>query len=450
MSGNIQVYQTIKDSEDRLAKKKPLKFVKNAPWMPCMIVDPSVRFQTIEGFGGAFTDASADIFYKLSPKVRAKVLKAYFDLSSGSGYTLCRTHINSCDFSLGNYAYDETPGDSKLKNFSIEHDRKQRIPMIKDAIKTAGYPIKLLASPWSPPSWMKTNGEMNHGGQLKPEYRQVWADYYVRFIQEYEKEGLPIWALTIQNEPAAVQRWDSCIYSGEEEKDFVRDYLGPTLNKTGLLKTIKLLIWDHNRDIMFDRAKAAYSDPKAAKYIWGTAFHWYVGDYFENVQLTHDTWPDKHLLFTEGCEEKMADFGKWEVGERYGRSMIEDLNHWTTGWIDWNLLLDKGGGPNHVGNFCLSPIMADTSTDSLIFQSSYYYIGHISRFVRPGAQRIMCGNPVDDLEATAFENPDGSIVIVVMNRTEKAVSMGLNFKNQTTILEHPARSISTYVIEAEK
>jgi glucosylceramidase len=386
----------------------------------------------------------------MSPKVRDEILKSYFDTNDGNGYTLCRTHINSCDFSLGNYAYDETPGDMKLEHFSIEHDRKQLIPMIKEAAKAAGQPIKLLASPWSPPSWMKTNGEMNHGGKLKPEYRQAWAEYYIRYIREYEKEGLPIWALTVQNEPMAVQTWDSCIYTAEEERDFVRDYLGPALKKAGLLKNLKLLIWDHNRDLLYERAKVVYDDRKAAQHVWGTAFHWYVGDYFENVQLTHDSWPEKKLLFSEGCVERTVDSGKWEVGERYAKSMIQDLNHWTTAWVDWNLLLDENGGPNHVGNFCLSPIMADTKKGSLIYQNSYFYIGQISRFIKPGAKRVMCANPVDDLETTVFENPDGSIVVVIMNRTENEISVGMNFNHQSAVLENPARSINTYVIKLDE
>ena len=237
----------------------------------------------------------------------------------------------------------------ELKHFSIEHDRHQLIPMIKEAASKAGQPLKILASPWSPPAWMKTNGQMNHGGKLKPEYRQAWANYLVRYVQEYEKEGLPIWGLTVQNEPLATQMWDSCIYTGEEERDFVRDFLGPALEKAGLLSRIKLLIWDHNRDLLYERAKVVYDDPAAAQYVWGAAFHWYVGDHFENVQLTHDAYPDKQLLFSEGSQEGGPHYDDWEVGERYGQSMIQDLNHWTTAWIDWNLLLDQRGGPNHGG-----------------------------------------------------------------------------------------------------
>jgi len=408
------------------------------------MVDSRHRFQTIEGFGGCFTEAAADTFYKLPAQVRAEILKAYFDLSTGNGYTLCRTHINSCDFSLGNYAYAETPGDVELKHFSIDHDRRQLIPMIKEAARVAGQPLNLIASPWSPPAWMKTNGQMNQGGKLKPEYRAAWANYYVRYVQEYQKEGLPIWGLSVQNEPAAVQTWDSCIYTAEEERDFVRDHLGPTLEQAGLSGSIKLLIWDHNRDLLYERARVVYDDPQAARYVWGAAFHWYVGDNFENVQLTHAAYPDKHLLFTEGCVEGGPHLGEWEVGERYGHSVLQDLSHWTAGWVDWNLLLDTRGGPNHKGNFCSAPLMADVDKGTLHYQNSYYYLGQVTRFVRPGAQRLLSAATLDQLETVAFLNPDGQIAVVVMNRTEKPVAFALKYNGQAALAESPAHSINTF------
>jgi glucosylceramidase len=371
MSSPIQVFRTAKSTHDRLTEKEPLTFQTQIPDSPSVLVDSQHVYQTIQGFGGSFTEAAAHTYYKMSPEVRAEILRAYFDPSSGNGYTFCRTHINSCDFSLGNYAYAEMPGDVELKHFSIEHDRRQLIPMIQEAVRIAGQPLKLLATPWSPPAWMKTNGQMNHGGKLKPEYRETWANYFVRYVQEYEREGLPIWGISVQNEPQAVQMWESCIYSGEEERDFVRDYLGPVLEKAGLLGRLKLLIWDHNRDLLYERARVVYDDPQAARYVWGAAFHWYVGDHFENVQVTHDAYPDKQLLFTEGCMEGGPHVDGWEVGERYGHSMLQDLNHWTIGWLDWNLLLDQRGGPNHKGNYCSAPLMADVTKGTLYFHNSY-------------------------------------------------------------------------------
>ncbi len=444
MPASVQVFRTAKDTGDQLTEKEPLTFREETADLPSVLVDSRPRFQTIEGFGGSFTEAAADTFYKCSPETRAEILRAYFDPNSGNGYTLCRTHINSCDFSLGNYAYTEVPGDVDLEHLSIEHDRRQMIPLIKEAAAVAGQPINLLATPWSPPAWMKTNGEMNHGGKVKPEYRQAWARYYSRFVKEYQKEGLKIWGLSVQNEPLAVQIWDSCIYTGEEERDFVRDHLGPELEKAGLLKQIKLLIWDHNRDLLYERAKVVYDDPQAAQYVWGAAFHWYVGDNFENVRWTHEAFPHKQLLFTEGCMEGGPHLNNWEVGERYGKSMVEDLKNWTVGWIDWNILLDQHGGPNHKDNYCSAPVMADIGKGKVHFQNSYYYIGQVTRFVRPGAQRIVSASTLDALETVAFLNTDGHIAVVVLNRSDKSVDFSLKYNGLSARAESPAHSMSTF------
>jgi len=442
----VRHFLTARDTDDRLKPQQTLALQEKGVNQPLIItVDPSRRFQVMEGFGGAFTEAAAVTLQKLRPAHRARVLQAYFDRTEGHGYTLCRTHINSCDFALGNYAYAEVPGDVEFKHFSIDRDRRALLPLIHDARKIAGEGLKIFATPWSPPAWMKTNGQMNCGGQLKPEYRDAWARYYVRFIHEYAKEGVPIWGLSIQNEPAATQPWDSCVYTAEEERDFVRDHLGPTLHAAGL-GHVKIIIWDHNRDIMVERVRVAYDDPAAARYIWGAGFHWYVNDKFENVQLVHDAWPDKQLIFTEGCQEGGPHIGEWALGERYGRSMINDLNRWTVGWVDWNLVLDETGGPNHVGNFCSAPIIADTKKDELLFQSSYYYIGHFSRFIRPGAQRILCATNRDDVEATAFANPDGTLAVVVMNRTDVGQPLGLSLPGRAASSTIPAHSIATYVV----
>jgi len=440
-------YLTARDNDNRLKLQGTLPLQEKLGGGPATVfVDPARQFQVIEGFGGAFTEASAVTLQKLSPANRERVLRAYFDPKEGHAYSLCRTHINSCDFSLGNYAYDEVPGDTELKHFSIARDRRALLPMIKDAQKIAGGNIKLFASPWSPPAWMKTNGQMNGGGKLKPESRDAWARYYVRFIQEYAKEGVPIWGLTVQNEPAAVQPWDSCVYTAEEESDFVRDHLGPTLHGAGL-SHVKVMIWDHNRDLIVERVCPAYEDPAAARYIWGAGFHWYGRDKFENIQLVHDAWPDKQLLFTEGCQEGGPHIGDWGLGERYARSMINDLNRWAVGWVDWNMVLDETGGPNLVGNFCSAPIIADTKKDELLLQSSYYYIGHFSRFIRPGAQRVLCSTNRDDVEAAAFDNPDGTLAVIVLNRTDVGHKFTLNLNGRSADSTIPSHSISTYVID---
>jgi glucosylceramidase len=350
--------------------------------------------------------------------------------------------MNSCDFALGNYAHVATPGDLALDGFSIDRDRQALLPFIQAAQRVAGAPLQLLVSPWSPPAWMKTNGQMNGGGRLRPECRSAWAQCFVRFIQAYAAEGVPVWGVSVQNEPAATQRWDSCLYSAEEERDFVRDHLGPALHAAGL-GHVKIVVWDHNRDLMVERASVVYMDPDAAKFVWGTGFHWYGEDHFDHVQLLHDAWPDKQLLFTEGCQEGGPHAGAWELGERYARSMINDLNRWTVGWIDWNLLLDDSGGPNHVGNLCSAPMLADTATGRLLPQSSYFYIGHFARFVRPGARRLLCAATLQVLEASAFINPEGSVATVVMNRSETAQRFELVVGAGSAVVELPPRSIVT-------
>ena len=409
-------------------------------------VDTARRFQTLEGFGGAFTEAAAVTWQRLGPARQAEVLRSCFDPLHGHGYTLCRVHMNSCDFALGNYAHVAQPGDVELESFSIERDRQALLPFIQAALRVAGRPVKLLASPWSPPAWMKSNGEMNHGGRLLPQYRAAWARCFVRFIQAYAAEGVPIWGVTVQNEPAATQRWDSCLYSAEEERDFVRDHLGPALAQAGL-GHVRIVIWDHNRDLMVERASVVYGDAEAARHVWGTGFHWYGEDHFDHVQLVHDAWPDKQLLFTEGCQEGGPHPGEWALGERYARSMINDLNRWTVGWIDWNLLLDERGGPNHVGNLCSAPILADPGRDALMWQSSFWAIAHFARFIRPGARRVLCASTRQALEATAFVNPDGSTATVVLNRGDAPIPLLLRVGGVGRAAPLPARSIATFVCD---
>lgn len=437
----VHISLTARDTPARLTEQPPVFFEAARPETPAITIDPRKRFQKMEGFGGAFTESAAVTWQKLPAEKQAEVMRAYFDPHNGLGYTMGRTHINSCDFALGNYAYDEVAGDFSLKHFSIARDRAALLPMLKEALRLSGG-LKLFASPWSPPAWMKTNKQMNGGGRLLPECRDVWARYYCRYIREYEKEGIPFWGLSVQNEPEAGQSWDSCLYTAEEERDFVRDYLGPTLQKEGL-GHLNLMIWDHNRDAIYDRARVVYDDPQAAQYVWGTAFHWYMGDHFDNLTALHEAFPDKRLLFSEGCQEGGPHPGEWGVGERYGRSLINNLNRWTVAWVDWNLVLDERGGPNHVGNYCSAPILVDTRTGEPLYQSSFYYLGHFSRYIRPGAERILHAGTTDALETTAFLNPDGQIAVVVMNRTEQEVPFALQYHNQAARTISPAHSIMT-------
>ncbi|MBO5146325.1 MAG: glucosylceramidase [Lachnospiraceae bacterium] len=383
-------------------------------------VYPDVTYQQMRGFGGAFTESAAYNYAGMSEAKKKELITAYFG-AEGLRYSFGRIHMNSCDFSLGNYTYVEE-NDTELKTFSIAHDYEQIIPMIKDAQAESGRQMEFLLSPWSPPAFMKTNGEMNHGGSLKKEYYPVWAEYFVRFIKAYREAGISIGFLTVQNEPMAVQTWDSCIYTAEEEGLFVREYLGPALEKAGL-SDIGIFVWDHNKEEAYQRFKDTVADEETRKYVKGAALHWYTGDHFEAIELIRKSYPDKEVFFTEGCVEysRFADSGEVEKAEMYAHDILGNLNAGISASLDWNLFLDEKGGPNHVGNFCAAPIMCNTAEDTYEKRLTYYYIGHFSRYIEPGAVRIGVTRYSDAVEATAFLNPDGERVLVLLNKTDKSV-----------------------------
>ncbi len=432
-------YRTKKDASQWLEETK-IEVKSTAPF-ETIIINPLELGQTIIGFGGAFTEASAYNLSRIDTSKRKKAIEAYFDPIKGLGYTIGRVSIHGCDFSLGSYLYIKDYDDS-LESFDISRDQII-IDLIKDAEKIAQQPIKILGSPWTPPFWMKDNQSPIRGGKLMPQYYQTWADYFVKFINAYQTKGVDIFAVSVQNEPAAVQRWDSCIYTGEDECAFVK-VLGPTLNQAGLGDK-HILIWDHNRDIMVERAQAVLNDPEAYQYVWGTAFHWYENEQFLNVKKLHDLYPEKHLLFTEGCQENGPHFGEYQVGERYGRNIINDLKNYTEGYIDWNLFLDETGGPNHVNNLCSSPIMIKIFHEELIYMPAYYYIGHFSKFIRPGAIQ-MSSKGTDKLLYVSFINPNKEQVIVIQNENEQDYNILIKrLKNEIKITVD-AHSISTIII----
>jgi glucosylceramidase len=451
---NVYSYVTADSTNLRLSLADTSSFAdKPQPFENEVIVfvDPSKTFQTYFGIGGAITDAAAETFYKLPKDKQQELIKAYFDKDKGIGYTLARTNINSCDFSSDRYAYVTDSTDKELKSFNIDHDKKYKIPFIKEAMAAAGSGFNLYASPWSPPAFMKTNGETLHGGKLRQDYYNTWALYFAKFIKAFEKEGVPVWGISIQNEPMATQRWESCIYTGEEERDFLKNHLGPTMEKEGL-KDKKIIGWDHNRDLIYQRASTLLNDKDAAKYLWGIGFHWYEpwsgGDpMYDNVKLVNEAFPGTNLLFTEGCKEAfdLKKTGNWQLGEKYGANMIRDFNNGMVGFTDWNILLDETGGPNHVQNFCFAPIHGNTKTGELIYTNEYYYIGHFSKFIKPGAKRIIASASRSQLLTTGFLNPDGKVVVVVMNQSSNKANyfLWINGKAaEQTALPH---SISTLV-----
>ncbi|UOB16633.1 glycoside hydrolase family 30 protein [Abyssalbus ytuae] len=447
----LTVYTTADSTDLRLTQTNSLFFSEGKQPLETEIsvfVEPQKTFQTFIGIGGAITDASAEVFAKLNSAKQKELLDAYYDTDKGVGYTLLRTPIHSSDFSSETFTYIQE-NDTTLSTFSIEHDRQYRLPMIKRAMQTAKDSMLIYASPWSPPAFMKDTKNMLQGGVLMPEFFQPWANYYVKFIQAYEKEDIPIWGVTVQNEPMAKQTWESCIYTAEAERDFIKNHLGPTLEKEGLGNK-KIVVWDHNRDLMNHRANIIYSDSEAAKYVWGMGFHWYENwsggePMFENVGMVKEAYPDKQLMFTEGCNERFdsSKYQYWPNAERYGKSMINDFNNGTAGWTDWNILLDQNGGPNHLGNFCFAPVHADLDTGELIFTPAYYYIGHFSKFVRPQAKRVSTSVSRSSLLSTSFLNEDGSLVTIVMNQSNKKLTYNLFVGARKAMIDIPPHAIQT-------
>ncbi|MGB0332560.1 MAG: glycoside hydrolase family 30 protein, partial [Planctomycetota bacterium] len=350
--GCVEVFTTAMDSELRLAPEGGIQLLparQPTETDVAILVATERRFQTLLGIGGAITDASAEVYSRLDAPTQRRLMDSLYSEEAGIGYSILRTPIHSCDFSSESYTYIEE-GDDDLSTFDIAPDRERRIPMIREAIRVAGGSLTTFASPWSAPAFMKDNGNMLQGGKLLPRYRSAWADYFTRFITAYEGAGVPIFGITVQNEPLARQTWESMIYTAEEERDFLRDYLGPAMDAAGYGDR-KIVVWDHNRDLVTQRAHTILSDPGAAKYAWGVGFHWYEtwtgGEpMFGNVEEVAESYPGINLLLTEATVEGFDPerYQHWPNAERYGHAIVNDLNAGAVGWIDWNVLLDDTGG----------------------------------------------------------------------------------------------------------
>lgn len=435
---------TSKETGERFAVKELSGDTESGQQL--LAVHTGRKRQQILGFGGAFTDTSAMALMHMSPKLQEEALTAYFDTENGLGYNMGRVPVGGCDFSSVPYSEDETAGDTALEDFTIEQDRRGILPLIRAAKEKMREDTELLlyALPWSPPGWMKTNGKMNWGGALLPEYYPVMAEYLVKFLRAYDEEGVHFWGMAPQNEPTEVQRWPSCEYSGVEEQRFLKQYLIPTLGRAGY-GNLKLLFWDCNKDLLRSRAREMLSDPEIYHAVFGAAFHWYSGDYFEELDAVHEEFPDTQLLSTECCVVMPEDLQDWSVGERYAHDMIGNFNHWTCAWMDWNLYLDQNSGPGIADNPCAAPIILDEARQKVIRMSSYYYVGHFSRYVHRGANVLE--TEAEMLEGCAFENPDGSIAAVLMNRSNATVKGNIFVDGKPYCVELGPHSIGTLLLE---
>lgn len=413
--------------------------------MAAVNIYPEIEYQTFDGFGGAITEAAAFTYSQMSEESKKKMVEAYFG-ESGTRYNIVRTHIDSCDFSVDMYEAMSDPTDAEFKSFTLERDEKYILPLLDAAEAAAGKKLSVLMSPWSPPAFMKTNGQRTFGGSLNPEYRKFWANYICHYIKEYRAKGYQIDYLTIQNEPNAVQTWDSCTYTGQQEKEFLRDFLYPSIQENDI-KDLDVVIWDHNKERVFERA-CEIIDNETDKMVQGIGFHWYTGDHFDALRLVSEKFPDKKLIFTEGCVEysRFSESGQLEKAQMYGRDIIGNINAGMNSFIDWNIYLNAQGGPNHVNNFCDAPIMCDTDKDVIEEKLSFDYIKHFSHFIVPGAKRIASTKYTPKLEMTTLKNPDGTIVTVLMNISEEDLEVNIRLTGEVVKITAPAGSITTGLI----
>lgn len=440
---------------------------------------PEQKLQTITGFGGAFTESSAYLLNKLSKKNRDSILKAYFS-KDGANYSLTRTHMNSCDFSLSQYSYSPVEDDVNLEHFTIKDDKDDLIPMIKDAMNVSEDGFKIFASPWTAAPWMKDN---NHwvGGKLLPKYYDTWALFFSKYIDAYKAEGIPIWGFTVENEPHGNgNNWESMHFTPQEMTDFVQNHLGPKLESDGHGDKI-ILGYDQNRAGLKEWVDVMFATPESSKYFHGTAIHWYESTYEvfpEALQYAHNKAPNKLLIETEGCidsqvpvwkddswywKKEATDWGwdwaaedekylhpKYAPVNRYARDIIGCLNNWVDGWVDWNMVLNKQGGPNWFENWCVAPILVDENADEVYFTPLYYVMTHFSKYIRPGAKVFEVENSDKDVLVTAAKNPDGSIAVVIFNEGNSEKNFNLILKQTSADIKISAQALQTILIPSNK
>ena len=467
----VTVYET-SQSGNQLTQVTPFTEEKGST----VTINIDQKKQTITGFGGAFTEASATLLNQLGKDNRDKILRAYFS-KEGANYSLTRTHMNSCDFSVSNYSYTPIAGDTALAHFSIQEDKDDLIPMIKEALAISEDGFKLFASPWTAAPWMKDNNSWV-GGKLLPKYYDTWALFFSKYVDAYRAEGIDIWGFTVENEPHGNgNNWESMLYSPKEMTDFVVNHLSPKLEADGKGELV-ILGYDQNREGIKEWVDEMYKDEETASHYDGTAIHWYEStyDYFpEALQYAHTKAPNKYLIQTEACvddeipvwrddawywKKEATDWGyKWREEEkkylhpkyapvnRYARDIIGCLNNWVDGWVDWNMVLDRQGGPNWKKNWCIAPVIVDPAEDQVYFTPLYYVLSHFSKFIRPGAEVLAVDTAEKNLMVTAAQNPDQSIAVVVFNQDAVAKNYALKVEGFEKNISIAPQAIQTLIIQ---
>nr|XP_045606117.1 lysosomal acid glucosylceramidase-like [Procambarus clarkii] len=398
-------------------------------------ISSNVQYQKIIGFGGAFTDASGLNILSLPEPMQEMLLRAYYSVN-GLEYTLGRVPIGGTDFSTRPYTYDDLKDgetDMKLSHFALaEDDLKYKIPLIRRATNMSSTPIKLFGSAWGAPGWMKDNGQISGKGKLLKKMYMTWAEYHVRFIKSYGKYNISFWGLTTQNEPSdgleESFNFNSVGWTPEDQARWIGQHLGPALHNNSL-SHLKVMILDDNRIFLPKWADDIMSDSRAAAYVSGVAVHWYT-DWFTPslaLDLTHEHHPELFLLYTEACtgqwpwQPLKVVLGSWVRAEEYAANIIENLEHWVSGWTDWNLALDVKGGPNWVKNFVDSPIIVNAPRGEFYKQPMYYALAHFTKFLPEGSQRvalraIYSGESTASFSHTAFIRPDNATVLIFLNK----------------------------------
>jgi glucosylceramidase len=433
-----EISMWVTSGDERFATAPPLtwqprsKTSSNDP----LQLNPSTKFQQILGFGGAFTDAACYTFNQLTPPVREKLFHELFHPSE-MGLSVGRLCVGSSDYATKLYSFDEGEPDPELKRFSIEHDREYILPILREA-RQANPDLFLFSSPWSPPGWMKANGSMLGGSMRKPSF-PVYAQYYLKFLQAYAAEGVPVQALTSQNEPDTDQdgRMPACLWGQEYEIQFVRDHLGPLLESSGMLT--KIWILDHNYNL-WGRAVCTLQDIRLRKYANAVAWHGYYGTP-EMMSKVQDAYPEIEMHWTEGGPDisdpgYLTDWCKWSA------TFSGILRNWCCSLTSWNLALDEHGRPN-IGPFpCGGVVTIHSQTKEITRSGQYWAFAHFSRVIRRGARRFDSQSIITGLQHVALENPDGQQVLVVTNRGP-ARTIDLQLANMTSSVPLKADSVTT-------
>ncbi|WP_371374932.1 glycoside hydrolase family 30 beta sandwich domain-containing protein [Thalassotalea aquiviva] len=517
------------EAGDKIAEQANVAFKPGQASGTKVVINPEVVKQTMLGVGTSFTESSAFVLAHLEKEQRMQIMQDVYS-DKGANFAMARTHIGATDFSVeGKYSYVEEAGDTKLETFTLARDVEgfdkeqypnivdesyDLLPMIKEAyaIKNAQADKELytVASAWTAPAWMKDietyfipgapeNNYQGTGGELKPEYVSTYADYLLKYLEEYQKEGIDIWGLTPVNEPHGNSgQWESMHFTPETQRDFIAKHLGPKLQNSDF-KDVALLIYDQNRNDLGHWVDTILGDEEASQYVYGTAVHWYASteNVFEDELVkAHNKFPDYAIINTEatiddlgkpagggiGDPEKFQESGwfnndafwwnknatdwaytaQWAPNaedhpiytpvHRYARNIIVSFNNYMNGWIDWNIVLDHNGGPNHVGNFCGAPIMIDTNTKEVYYTPIFHVLSQFSQTIRPGdkavqTETILAGLDSDALHASATVNDNNVLSVQLLNTTKEPINYQLQIGENVADVVIKANAVQTVQVQ---